>query len=194
MANNILTGQIIAESVTITKPKWGDIKGDINTQEDLIELLNNKEDSQVKKISDFFNDHPEYEYKFLQSIANQQFNDVKDYIQLIIDDKIQNGEFWVPYEVGKMTLIVKCNSSNLSELIRFYLPYTGQIGTINASNEDGKVRFVFKVIGDDEDNSAEWGKILGSLENQSDLVDALDLKLNKADFITKEEIDELFGA
>ena len=113
------------------------------------------------------------------------------YIQLIIDERIQNSELWVPYEVGKMALIVKYNTSDMSELMRFYLPDSGQIGTIDASGE--LIKFVFKYIGDDEDNSAEWGKILGSIENQTDLIEVLNLKLNRSDIITKEDIDRVFG-
>ena len=187
----ILKGEITADSVIMTKPKWGDIKGDINNQDDLINMLNEKEDNQVKRMSSFFNEHPEYEFRFFQSIANKPLSEVNDYVQLVLDDKFQNGEFWLPYEVGKMALIVKCNASNLSELIRFYLPDSGQIGTVDASGEF--IKFLFKYIGDDEDNSAEWGKILGSIENQTDLIEALNLKLNRSDIITKEDIDRIFG-
>ena len=187
----ILTGKIIAESISLTKTRWGDIKGDITNQEDLTNAFNEKEDNQVKKMSSFFNEHPEYEFRFFQSIANKSLSEVNDYVQLVLDDKFQNGEFWLPYEVGKMALIVKCNASNLSELIRFYLPDSGQIGTVDASGE--LIKFVFKYIGDDQDNSAEWGKIIGSIENQTDLIEALNLKLNRSDIITKEDIDRVFG-
>ena len=187
----ILTGKIIAESISLTKTRWGDIKGDIANQEDLMNALNEKEDNQLKRMSSFFNEHPEDEFRFFQSIANKSLSEVNDYVQLVLDDKFQNGEFWLPYEVGKMALIVKCNASNLSELIRFYLPDSGQIGTVDASGEF--IKFLFKYIGDDEDNSAEWGKILGSIENQTDLIEALNLKLNRSDIITKEDIDRIFG-
>ena len=187
----ILTGKIIAESISLTKTRWGDIKGDIANQEDLMNALNEKEDNQLKRMSSFFNEHPEYEFRFFQSIANKPLSEVNDYVQLVLDDKFQNGEFWLPYEVGKMALIVKCNASNLSELIRFYLPDSGQIGTVDASGEF--IKFLFKYIGDDEDNSAEWGKILGSIEHQTDLIEALNLKLNRSDIITKEDIDRIFG-
>ena len=187
----ILTGRITAESISLTKTRWGDIKGDIVNQEDLTNVLNEKEDNQIKRISSFFNEHPEYEFRFFQSIANKSLFEVNDYVQLVLDDKFQNGEFWLPYEVGKMALIVKCDASNLSELIRFYLPDSGQIGTVDASGEF--IKFVFKYIGDDEDNSAEWGKILGSIENQTDLIEALNLKLNRSDYITKDDIDRIFG-
>ena len=186
-----LSGKIIAESVSLTKTRWGDIKGDISNQEDLNNSLNNKQDNQIKQISDFFESHPEYEFRFLQSIANRPLAEVNDYVQLVIDGRFQNRDFWVPYEVSKMALIVKCNTTNMLELIRFYLPDSGEIGTVDASGE--LIKFVFKYIGDDQDNSAEWGKIIGSIENQTDLIEALNLKLNRSDIITKEDIDRLFG-
>lgn len=98
-----LRGQVIVNEVTLNgaidasstmieaSTRWGKIKGDINDQSDLIEILNTKEETEVQKISKFFKENEKYNYRFLISIANQDIDSVKEYIQYVIDDKNQNG-------------------------------------------------------------------------------------------------------
>ena len=203
----VLQGQIIAESVTIGNPKWGGISGDISNQTDLIKLLQEKKDSDAKEIVVFFNTHPEYEYRFLLSMAGRLVEEVKDYFQLIIDGFVNQDELWIPYDVSKLCQILKVDTRDLANLIRFYVPYTGQIGVVDISDESGVVKYTYKLLGDDcLDVKAEWGNITGSLDNQIDLAEALDskvsgndfevaleVKVDKTDHATSEDIEALFS-
>ena len=81
-----VTGGIEASSTTLVNVgKWGSITGDILDQQDLMALFDTKENTDIKKISEFFGTHPEYDYRFLISIDNKELISVRDYIQLIID-------------------------------------------------------------------------------------------------------------
>lgn len=201
-----LRGQVIVNEVTLNgaidasstmieaSTRWGKIKGDINDQSDLIEILNTKEETEVQKISKFFKENEKYNYKFLISIANQDIDSVKEYIQYVIDDKNQNGVLWIPYNPSAMCMIIRASSQALDQVIRFFVPLTGEIGNVDISDEDdsGKVRFTYAMIGDDQDESARWGNIFGKIEDQADLMALLEEKLNKSDNITTDEINTLF--
>jgi len=189
----ILTGQIIAESVTIGNPKWGNIQGDISNQIDLINLLKEKKDSDAKQIAVFFSEKPEYAYRFLISMANRPVIDVKDYFQLIIDDYGAIGKgLWVPYDASNLCLILKVNERDPGNIIRFYVPSTGEIGFIDLADESGLVKYTYKVLGDDLDEAAQWGNILGDIQNQTDLMEALGLKVNYSDEADPDDIHHIF--
>ena len=189
----VLTGSINAQSVLLdTVSKWGKIIGDINDQTDLVNKLKEKQDSDATLVGRFFIEKPEYNYRFLVSMAGRRVDEVKDYFQLIIDDFIRYSSLWVPYDVARMCIILKVNSQNLSDAVRFFVPATGEIGFVDLGDESGIVRFTYRILGDDFDESAQWGKIIGSIEDQEDLMRILDLKLNKTDYATDEEIHDIF--
>ena len=186
-----LGGDIEADPVIPVNPKWGKIIGDINQQLDLIGLFDEKENNQSKKVADFFEAHSEFNNTYLKTIENKNLTEVRDYIQLIVDYKLANDELWVPYESDKMALIVKCNATKYSELIRFYLPYLGDIITVSI-DEDIVVCFSHHYIGDDIGKVIEWGTITGSIQNQADLIEILNEKVNYSDECSSEDIRNLF--
>lgn len=187
-----LGGDIEADTVVPINPRWGNIIGDINQQLDLIGLFDEKENNQSKKVADFFEAHSEFNNTYLKTIENKNLAEVRDYIQLIVDYKLANDELWVPYESDKMALIVKCNATKYSELIRFYLPYLGDIITVSI-DEDIIVRFSHHYIGDDDISKViEWGTITGSIQNQADLIEILNKKVNYSDECSSEDIRNLF--
>ena len=189
--NKVLTGQIIADTVIYDpKSRWGGITGDINDQLDLIEKLSEKEDSDVTKIAAFFSSHPEYGYQFLISMAGKSVESVKWYLQLIIDDKVGNDSLWVPYEVGRLCLVISASGTQLDKAIRFYVPQTGQVGTVNLADESGIVKFIYYTI--DEVTEVEWSDIQGSVLDNPELAAALDARVAKEDNITVEEVNSLF--
>ena len=185
-----LGGEIDADPVFPVNINWGKIHGDIQDQTDLIAELDKKEDNDSTKISKFFEAHPEYDYQFLMSIAEKPVTSVTAYIQLIIDDKMETDALWIPYEIGKMCLVAETDATQLSKIISFYIPQTGQVGTVDLTDESGLVKFHLKTVIDVAEVS--WGEIVGDISENSQLFQALANKLDINAYITVAEVDELF--
>ena len=187
-----LGGEIDADPVFPVNPVWGNIVGDIQDQTDLITEFNKKEDDDNTKISKFFEAHPEYDYQFLMSIAEKPVASVAAYIQLIIDDKTETDALWVPYEIGRMCLVAETDATQLNKIISFYIPQTGQVGTVDLTDESGLVKFHLKTVIDVAE--VEWSEIVGDISDNPQLVQALANKLDINAYITVAEVDELFGS
>ena len=187
--NRVLTGQIIAQTVTFTS-KWGSITGDITNQTDLINLLSEKQDNEVALIAAFFNSHPDYNYRFLTFMQNKPVDDVKGYLQLIIDDRVGNDSLWVPYDIGKLCLIISASGTQLDKAIRFYVPSIGQTGVVDLTDESGITKFIYRSI--DECTKVEWSDIEGSVMDSPELAMALNAKVDKDKYITPGEINSFF--
>ena len=189
--NRVLTGQIIAETVTFGgKSKWGSITGNINDQTDLISLFDEKQDNEVALIAAFFNSHPDYQYRFLTFMQNKPVDDVKGYLQLIIDDRVGNDSLWIPYDIGKLCLIISASGTQLDKAIRFYVPSIGQTGIVDLTDESGITKFIYRAI--DEVTKVEWSDIEGSVLDNPELQAALQEKVDKEEYITPNEINSLF--
>lgn len=185
-----LFGNISAGSVKIQGAEWGSIEGDISDQTDLIGELDKKEDNDLSKIATFFEENPEYQNRYLVSIADQPILDVKDYIQLVVDGHVGNDSMWIPFDVGKMCLIIDTSSSDLAKTIRFYVPQTGKFGVVDLTDELDIVRINYRAI--DEIPPTEWADIQGHVYDNPDLKAILDTKVNIWDYITVEEVRSLF--
>lgn len=188
----VITGKVEAcpGSGGSGKATWGNIQGNIDNQTDLVNLFNTKENNDVQKIKLFFNEHPEFNYKFLQSIANQPVTDVTDYIELIFREyETHFPAALVPFNVGTMGVIVKVFTNVSGESFRVYIPKTGQIVSVSLIDASGLVKFAYSMVGDEGD-TAKWGYISGNIKDQEDLGDEY---MSNDDYISRAEIENLFG-
>lgn len=192
MNEYVLTGQIIAESVVVGNPKWGSIGGDISNQTDLFEALAAKENTEVAKIATFFNEHSDYNYQYLISMKDQPIDSAMPYFQLIFRDYMEEKPLWIPYSTDKLCLVILASSVNLGEAVRFYVPATGEIGFVKLNDETSTVKFTYKLMGDDVDEAAQWGNIMGDISSQSDLMALFAEKVAYADEADPEDIEHMF--
>ena len=187
----ILSGQIIADSVIVdAKTKWGSITGNIRDQLDLLNLFDDKQNTEVAEIAAFFLVHPEYEYHFLTFMDGKPVDDVKGYLQLVIDGRVGNDSFWIPFDIGKLCLIISASGTQLDKAIRFFVPSTGMTGIVNLADESGITQFIYRPI--DECTRVEWSDIEGSVLDNPELAAALAEKVDKKEYITSGEINSLF--
>ena len=204
MNNNALTGGIIADTndrilsgnisttvINFDRVDWGQIEGDISDQTDLINKLDEKEDITSVKIDKFFEENPDYQNRYLISMDNQPVNSVKDYLQLIIDDRVGNDSLWIPFDTDILCLIIDASGTKLEKAIRFFIPVTGMTGVVDLTDQSGLVKFIYKHI--DEVSATEWSDIQGSVFDNPELAAVLNAKLNKTDNITIEEVRSLFN-
>ena len=189
--NRILTGNITTATVKIDGVDWGEIDGDISNQTDLINKFDEKENITSIRISNFFNENPDYQNRYLISMDNQPVNSVKDYLQLIIDDRVGNDSLWIPFDIDLLCLIIAASGTELHHAIRFFILSTGMTGIIDLTDESGLVKFNYMHI--DEVPPTEWEDIQGSIYANPELAAALEEKLNKRDNITIEEVRSLFN-
>ena len=167
--------------------KWGNISGDIHDQEDLINELNKKENTDIQKSIEFFESRPEFDFRFAISIANKPIDSVTELIELILNEfRLHAPIAWIPFDIGKMCLIIKVNSSEEKEAFRLYIPKTGQLVSVSLIDPSGLVKFTYYTIGD----STKWGSITGNIEEQTDLGETF---LDNKSKIKKSEIEDLFG-
>ena len=189
--SKVLTGQIIADSVTVNyRSKWGNIVGDINDQLDLLELFNDKQNTEVAEIAAFFIAHPEFEYRFLTFMDGKSVDSVKGYLQLVIDGRVGNDSYWIPYDIGKLCLILSASGTQLDKAIRFFVPSIGMTGVVDLTDESGITQFIYRPI--DECTKVEWSDIEGSVFDNPELAAALEEKVDKEEYITSAEINSLF--
>ena len=170
--------------------KFENIQGSPYDNTNLRNALNAKENNDTQKIKEFFESHEDFGYKFLISIANKPVTEVTEYVELILREfALHSPVAMVPYDVGKMALILKVNDPTSGETFRCLIPSIGQILSVSMVDASGLVKFAYRYIGDDGE-TARWGKIEGNIEDQSDLGENfLDTESN----IKNSEIEALFG-
>ena len=169
---------------------WGGITGNINDQTDLRNVLSTKENNDTQKIKEFFESHEDFGYKFLISIANKPVTEVADYVELVLQEFALHAPVaMVPYDVGKMALILKVNEPTSGETFRCLIPSIGQILSVSMVDASGLVKFAYRFIGDDGE-TAKWGKIEGNIEDQTDLGENF---VDSESNIKRQEIEALFG-
>ena len=185
-----LSGNISPGTVITHLAEWGEIGGTITDQTDLVAELSKKENIDSVKITEFFTANPDYQNRYLASIDGEPIDDVKEYIQLIIDDRVGNNTLWIPFDADVLCLIMAATGTDLKRVIRFFIPKTGQTGTVDLTDESDLVKFVYRYA--DEIPPTEWVDIQGSIYENPELAAALEAKINKWDNITIADVDSLF--
>lgn len=187
----VITGKVEAYPGSAGgKTSWGNITGNINDQLDLKNALSTKENNDTQKIKEFFESHEDFGYKFLISIANKPVTEVADYVELVLQEfALHSPVAMVPYDVGKMALILKVNEPTSGETFRCLIPSIGQILSVSLVDASGLVKFAYKYIGDDGE-TAKWGNITGNIDDQSDLGENF---VDSESNIKRSEIEALFG-